>query len=237
MNDRPIAAPDRVVEPRGAAALLADWGFLARPDLPDRAGPAYLLVALRDRPTLRHYDPEAIHYWTAVDGRGESRRIDRYTRLPLAGAFSWGRISLVDRLGVTNEYLAFGGQVRGDDVDGASIVVFESSAPILRRGGHSQGWDRGGEEVGAFFGRFLLAVDIVAGFEALAADASPDTIYAAFVKEATRRYRQSEPLRRSEPELWVLLRDEELRLRNLRPLAWKAGEELLAATQRDLRPV
>lgn len=236
MDDR-SASPDRIGEPRVAAELLADWGFLARPDLPDRAGPAFLLVALRDRPTLRHYDPEEIRYWTTVGGRGQPRVVDRRVRLPFEEDFSWGRITIVDRLGVTNEYLAFGGRVRAEQVDGAAIVVFESPAPILRRGGHSQGWDRGADVIAAFFGRFLLAVDIVAGFEGRAAAASPDAIYAAFLNDTARRYRQSDVLRRSDPELSALLRGEELRVRHLRPATWEAGERLLAATGRDLQPV
>lgn len=237
MNDRSIATRERIVEPRNAAALLAHWGFLARPDLPDRAGPALLLVAMRERPTLRHYDPESIRYWTSVDDRGVLRIVDRHVRLPVEEAFSWGRITIVDRLGVTNEYVGFGGRVLAEEVDGDAIVVFESPAPILRRGGHSQRWDRGAEEVAAFFGRFLLAVDVVPGFESLAAAASPDAIYAAFLIDTARRHRESDVLRRIDPELSALLCGEELRMRNERPTIWQAGGWLLAATRRDLQPV
>jgi hypothetical protein len=237
MNTRHVTVPERIVDLRAAATLLADWGFLARPDLPDRAGPALLLVALRDRPSLRHYDPEAIRYWVPVEGRGVSRTVDRHTPLPIAGDFSWGRITLADRLGVTNEYVGFGGHLRAEEVDGISVFVFESPAPILRRGGHSQGWDRGAEHVAAFFGRLLLAVDVVAGFEAALTAASPDAIYAAFLIDVAHRYGRSDLLRRSEPELWSLVDGEALRMQHLRPLAWKAGEELLAAAQRALRPV
>ena len=51
------------IDPKHAAELLADWGFLADPDLPDRPGPAFLLVAIRATPTFRHYDPELVEYW------------------------------------------------------------------------------------------------------------------------------------------------------------------------------
>ncbi len=51
------------IDPKLAAELLADWGFLADPDLPNRPGPAFLLVAIRAKPTLRHYDPELVEYW------------------------------------------------------------------------------------------------------------------------------------------------------------------------------
>jgi hypothetical protein len=166
-----------------------------------------------------------------------SRIVDRHTPLPIASDFSWGRITLADRLGVTNEYVGFGGHLRAEEVDGISVFVFESPAPILRRGGHSQGWDRGAEHVAAFFGRLLLAVDVVAGFEAALTAASPDAIYAAFLIDVAHRYGRSDLLRRSEPELWSLVDGEALRMQHLRPLAWKAGGELLAAAQRDVRPV
>ena len=39
------------------AGQVDHWGFLAYPDLPDGPGPAFLLVALRQAPTLQHYDP------------------------------------------------------------------------------------------------------------------------------------------------------------------------------------
>ena len=43
---------------------------LQSPDLPDRPGPAYLLVALRDIPTFHHYDPERVEFWVNDHGRG-----------------------------------------------------------------------------------------------------------------------------------------------------------------------
>ena len=71
--------------PALALGALADLGFLASPDLPDRPGPAYLLVAVRDAPTLRHFDPETIEYWVteavvAHAGRSTARRRSRSRR-------------------------------------------------------------------------------------------------------------------------------------------------------------
>ena len=62
------------LEPADAASRIRHWGFLANPDLPDRPGPAYLLVALRAAPSLRHYDPESVDYWVTEVGRGAVRR-------------------------------------------------------------------------------------------------------------------------------------------------------------------
>jgi hypothetical protein len=219
-------APSRL-DPASVSPLLADFGFLASPDLPDRPGPAYLLVALREVPTLRHYDPEAIDYWVTEAGRGARRQLTRATRVPLDGEFSWGLIRIVDRLHITNEYLTFGGRLAVDDVDGVIVAVFTSPAPLLRRGGHSQSWDEGADCVGAFFSRFLLAVDYAPGFEARAGRADPLTRYAAFIADAMARYRASAVLRSQESGSWTLLHAEERRVREEHPVEWAAGEALL----------
>lgn len=214
------------LDPASAAALMADQGFLASSDLPHRPGPAYLLVALREAPTLHHYDPEAVEYWVTEAGRGARRRLTRETRLPVETDFSWGLIRIVDRLRVTNEYLTFGGRLSAASIDGVVVAVLSSPAPLLRRGGHSQGWDQGAESLGAFFGRFLLAVDYVPGFEGRAARAGPVTRYAAFLADAMARYRASPVLRTQQPELWTLLQADERRLRASQPTEWADGEAL-----------
>ena len=111
------------IDPAVAAGRLADWGFLAHADLPDGEGDAYLLVALRDRPTYRHFDPERIDLWVTRSGRGTRLQIDRSTPRPRP-AFSWGTIAIVDRLGVSNEYVVFGGRLTSSHVNGMSVVTF-----------------------------------------------------------------------------------------------------------------
>jgi hypothetical protein len=214
------------LEPASAAPLVADLGFLASSDFPDRPGPAYLLVAMREAPTLHHYDPESVEYWVTDSGRGARRTLTRESPLPFDTDFSWGLIRIVDRLHVTNEYLAFGGQLSAASVDGAVIAVFSSPAPLLRRGGHSQGWDKGAEALGVYFSRFLLAVDYAPGFEGRAAQADPVARYAAFLVDVMARYRASQLLRAGQADLWTLLQAEERRLRAHHPGEWAAGEVL-----------
>lgn len=209
-------APD----PVDAARRLADWGFLAEPDLPGRPGPAYLLVALRDTPTLRHYDPEVVEYWASAGGRGVRRTLSRATRMPLDAEFSWGLIRIVDRLGVSNEYVTFGGHLSAAKVDGATYAAFVSEAPLLRRGGHSQPWDEGADSLAAFFGRLLLAVDFEPGFEARAAAVDPLTRYAAFIDDVAGRYRRSLALRDRDPRFWAIVRAEAERLERDHRAAW-----------------
>jgi hypothetical protein len=214
-------------DPDSVAPYVADLGFLASPDLPDRPGPAYLVVALRAAPTLRHFDPESVEYWASEGGRGVRRTIDRSSRLPLETEFSWGVIRIVDRLRVTNEYLTFGGRLAAADLDGVVIAVFTSPAPLLRRGGHSQGWDDGAESLGAFFGRLKIAVDYAPGFERRAAEADPVSRYAAFVADAMARYRTCPAMREEQAgRLWNVLLAEERRLQAICPEAWARGVDL-----------
>lgn len=222
----------QTIRPAQAAELLSSWGFLVQPDLPDRPGPAYLLVAIRAHPTLAHYDPELVEYWvTDEKGHGVRETISYANRMPREIEYSWGRISVVDRKGVTNRYLTFGGTLRADRINGEVICVFSSPAPLLRRGGHSQGWDSGSQSVGGFFGRFRAAAGYAYAFECLAAETDPVTRYAAFVNEFVTRYRASQYLRDHYPRLWTIMVGEERRLMHERPQAWADGQELLAATR------
>jgi hypothetical protein len=211
------------LDPQAAHALLAELGFLANSDLPDRPGPAYLLVAIRPRPTLHHFDPEKIDYWVTAAGRGRPREVSRETPLPVDVPFTWGLIRVVDRLGVSNEYLTFGGGLTAERVDDTVVAVFRSPAPLLRRGGHSQGWDPCAESVGAFFGRVLLTVDYVDGFEEAFGRASALSRYAAFVADTVDRYRGSALLRADHPELWNLVEAEKDRLRATSGHDWEEG--------------
>jgi hypothetical protein len=214
------------LDPASAAPYLADLGFTVSPDQLDRQSPACLLVAIRETPTLRHFDPETVEYWVTDDRHGARRRLTRATTLPIATDFSWGLIRIADRLHVTNEYLAFGGRMAAESVGDMVVAVFTSPAPVLRRGGHSQPWDLGADSLGAFFSRFMVAVDYSPGFEARAAQADPVTRYASFLADAVARYRTSPALRSDQPTLWVLLRAEEHRLRARYPSEWAAGERL-----------
>jgi hypothetical protein len=225
MNGDEPRPPD--LDPQRAAGLLSNLGFVASSDLPDRPGPAYLLVAFRPEPTLHHYDPEFVEYWVTVGGRGEQRVLTRDTKLPVDSDLSWGLLRIVDRLKASNEYLTFGGHLAAASIEGTTVAVFTSPAPLLRRGGHSQGWDHGAECVGAFFGRLLVSVDYTPGFEVRLAEASPLVRYAAFASDLVGRYRTSSALRSGHPELWTLLDADARRLRRDHPDEWADGVALL----------
>jgi hypothetical protein len=220
-----------------AAALVRDWGFLAHADLPNEPGDAYLVVAIRDQPTLTHFDPEQVEFWVnrgpAGHERGTRQTIWRTTGLPISIPFSWGTIRIIDRLGISNEYITFGGLLEAVDQPGMTLCIFRSPAPLLRRGGHSQESDPGSFDFAAFFGRVMIAIDYVPGFEALASTTSPLGRYAACVAHFAERYSHSADLRSARPELWNLIRAEQTRLSRDHAAAWAEGRAFREAAGLD----
>lgn len=177
--------------PEAAAALLADLGF--RLIEPDRVAgdDSHLLVALRDVPTLRHFDPESVTYY-ARSWRGTApTTLDRRAAGSPARATPpalWGHIHLVDRVPVENRFLTFGGDVRVAAIDPSLTVVdLWSPAPIVRWGGHSQGTDSLAEAIGAFFGRLIVPVDFVPGAAERIDATLPEVLYRAFLADALGR--------------------------------------------------
>jgi hypothetical protein len=214
--------------PEAAAADLEQWGFLAHADLPDGAGCSHLLVAIRKQPTDRHFDPERVRYWVAQAGRGVRAEITLDTPLPLRTAFAWGTIRIDDRFGIANEWVSCGGDLEVVNVAGTAICVFRSDAPILRRGGHSQGWDHAAANLAAFFARLTVAVTQTPDFEARIAATPPRALFAAFLSDLLARYRASPTLSDLHPDLRQLLATEAARLREREPGTWQEGEELAA---------
>lgn len=219
--------------PDEAVRLLQDLGFLVHSDVPDREGPAFLLVALRGSPALSHFDPEVVECWTTEAGRGRRARITRSSRLPLEAPVAWGEIRIVDRTQVANEFITFGGRMTAWTVeDDTAIVAITSNAPILRNGGHSQSVDLAAEQAGAFFARMLLAVDYVPGLEAALGSASPAALYGAFLVDLVGRLRAGPQLREARPALWALARSELAHLEATAPDALAAARSLLDAIAR-----
>lgn len=194
---------------------------------PQAPGGANLVVAIRERPTLEHFDPERIEYWVDAGGRGQMAEITGKTALPLERPFEWGTIRVVDRLEVFNSFLTFGGRLRAVALDPTTtLVVFSSHAPILRSTGHSQQVDLSTGEVGAFFARMRVPVDFTPGAEQRVAGASSMTVYGAFHASVEARFGASEDLRAAHPGFWAWCGRERHRLAAQFAADWEAGHAL-----------
>ena len=211
-----------------AGRLLDNLGFdLVEPDRAAGNDTYHLLVALRPTPTLRHFDPDTIDCWTCEDGRGRATHLDRETHYPIASDFSWGLISLADRLGVVNQFLSFGGTLRAQMTPEATVLLdFSSHAPILRGSGHSQSVDPLAAEVGAFFARIKVPIDFVPGAEALVAKASPLTLYCAFIQNVRDRLTQARGLREANRWLAEWSSRESQRMESSAAEQWQAAADM-----------
>jgi hypothetical protein len=229
-TERDQAAGEGIPElltPAIGRQLLDELGFLHVPGPPLTASRAYLFVAIRRKPTLRHFDPERIDYWAEQDGVGAAATIEASTgRLP-RGAFAWGRIRIVDRLREGNDYVAFGGRLSVERIDDVTVAVFASEAPILARGGHSQGWDPLAEETSGYDARLRAAFGRDRGLERFALSMSPVALYAAFVADTLAREDAAARVAAWHPVTQALLRREARRLARSVPADWAAGEALI----------
>lgn len=187
------------------------------------------MVALRDRPTLEHFDPELIRYWrTGADRRGHPAEVSRATPLPIDSEFSWGKVDLIDRFGIQNEFVTLGGRLQADQAaPGTTVAILRTPGPILRMGGHSQDVDRVALELGAFFGRIMVPIDFEPGVEQAVSAAAPLDRYAAFVAFEHARYAAHRAMRDEQPRTAAVLAAEASRLSEKEPAAWQAGQLLL----------
>jgi hypothetical protein len=212
-----------------ATRRLTDLGFWLESPFPVRSGDSRLFVATRDQPTLRHFDPERISYWETGDG-GRGHRIDltRGTAVPFTHEFSWGKITLVDRLAVRNEFMTLGGTVTAvETAPDTTTAVFRSPGPLLSLGGHSQSADLVATDLGAFFGRMMVPIDFQPGVEQAISAASPMERYAAFVAYEGWRFESHPLLREEHPQHATILMLEAHRLERDDPFAWAGGQRLV----------
>lgn len=205
---------------------MGELGFLVVPGRPAHDSTAYLLVAIRRRPTLAHYDPESVLYWTHLGVHDGPAVLDKTVAMPLDMAFSWGAIRVADRLGVANEYLTFGGRLTADAVDDARIAVFATPGPMVRRGGHSQGWDPGSAHLAAYFGRLRACLGRDPALDARVAGMAPLARYSAYVAGAIKGFAESPSLAADRHVELRHLRAEAERLHRERPADWLAGQRL-----------
>jgi hypothetical protein len=188
---------DTATWPGAAASLLARLGFRLVGPSSLGGGGSHLLVALRDRPTLDHFDPEALAYFASDGDRAALTTLDRRAVLADNGAASrrvlWGHVHVVDRLPVENRFLTFGGELRVAPVDSKLTVLdLHSPAPIVRWGGHSQVTDTLTDAIGAFFARLMVPIDFVPGAESRIDALAPEVLYHAFLLDWRARAARAE---------------------------------------------
>lgn len=230
--DATLPSDLRLLAPERAVALVARLGFVLVHDdrLGDAGSPAgsHLVVALRDKPTLAHFDPERMTWWATSGAKGQEVEYHRSRSLPERSDVAWGSVRVIDRLEVQNAFVTFGGVVRALQPDPATtIVVLDSATPILRWSGHSQDVDPISPEVSAFFARLRVPIEFTKGAEARIARMTPVALYAAFVADLRARYLVARVLREMNPQTYDWLAHEAHRLEASNPADWDDGRRML----------
>jgi hypothetical protein len=209
---------------------MANFGFIAFRTPPEIPLPdSCVMAVLRSVPSLVHFDPEAASFWVNDEGRGRLESVDRNTRTPLSRGFSWGRIRLLDRFGMRNSFVSFGGALDVERIGSdALLLIFRSPAPILRLRSHSQRSDDGADEIMSFFGRIVPRLWASPDLERLLGASEADELYAAFLLHCKHRLGVSPRLRDAISDPRALRRELDLLALN-RPQAVAGGRKLLQA--------
>jgi len=225
-GDEPAAQPGvQTLDPSSAQVLLTNLGFLLVPGAPLDHGAAYLLVALRAKPTLAHFDPERIDYWALDNGHAAPEELT-WPLPQLESTYSWDTITITDRLGAANRFVSFGGRLALSRDRGVHGALFGSDAPILSIGGHSGPADALGSQVAGYMATLRGAAGYDSPVRIMAEELTPVGLYAAFVLRAIEIYRHPNAADSVSPHLISLLRSEQHRLESDSPADVAAGQRL-----------
>ncbi len=188
------------------------WGYyLLPPPHPHCPGYTGLLVAIRDKPTLQHFDPEWIRLqtlrssgapeWTTLglsSGPARSRRV-----YP-------GELMIGDRKGKQEEFVTFGASVESEGVPTETVYSIRSSAPILRL---TRNLSTGPDQLAAEFGRLMAGVRANAisddRLNWRLAEISPAALYVASLRSIFQQYEADASLRECFAILHDLLHEEQ----------------------------
>lgn len=140
--------------------LIEDWGYYTL-EKPHPGSPGYtgLVVAIRKKPTVKHFDPETVHLY-----RRDAYGLSKGTTVSLISPSEEetvhvcpGIIRLGDRTGKEVDFYTFGGSLETAVRPGEMVVVIRSPAPILELTGKEETvQDELAAETGALLGRIEI---------------------------------------------------------------------------------
>jgi len=110
------------------------WGYYQLPrSHPHSPGYTGLLVAIREAPTERHFDPEKIRLQILdEDGIPQRMTFGLEQHLAKSRQVCTGRVILQDRRDKEVEFFTFGGSIESVSVPGETVYSLRSTAPILQ---------------------------------------------------------------------------------------------------------
>ncbi len=188
------------------------WGYTLLPKPhPLSPGHAGLRVAIRDVPTGKHFDPEAL-WILVVQPSGSAECVTLDLKKPTVSSYRVGpgKIILRDRLKKQQEFFTFGGALEWESTPGEIVYSLRSPAPVLRLNAtRDEVADQLAAEVGAIIGRWRAKWGgNDDGFLNHLAQVDPLELYVAMIRFIVADYARTESLHESSKEFYQMLLQE-----------------------------
>ena len=189
-----------------------NWGYYLLPKShPHSPGYTGLLVAIRETPTKRHFDPEKIRL-QILDEHSVPKRMTFYLKWHLVKSrqVCTGRVILRDRRDKKVEFFTFGGSIESVSVSGETVYSLRSTAPIL----HLTDKEESIPNLLAAETEILIAKQEVRwkgddeGFGRQLAQIGPLQFYVASISSLLARSEQTSALQKEIAELYTMLHKE-----------------------------
>lgn len=122
------------MEEQSILHLMENWGYYLLPKShPHSPGYTGLLVAIRKKPTGRHFDPQSMRL-RLRDEHGEAEWTTLRLEPPSQGSMHVcpGPVVLLDRTNKRVDFFVFGGSLEATSVPDETVYSLRSPAPILR---------------------------------------------------------------------------------------------------------
>ncbi len=112
--------------------LMRDWGYYLLPQSHhDSPGYTGMLVAIREQPTGKHFDPKALYLPLRDEGVAKWTKL-RWSSPPTdSNHVCPGRVILSDRVDKLVEFFTFGGSLEVASGAGEMVCSLRSPAPVL----------------------------------------------------------------------------------------------------------
>jgi hypothetical protein len=185
--------------------LVKDWGYtLLDPLHPDSPGFGGLVVAIRAKPTGKHFDPQVLHlHLCNSKGEAGGMALSWIAPQPASHHLCPGRVFLTDRVDKRVQFFTFGGSLEMTMRPDQVIYTLRSPAPFLELLGQE---DKIPDQL-AFETESLLSRAMVQwgqdehGFERCLGEVDPLRFYTAVLHSLLLRHKEVEAMETVYPEL------------------------------------
>jgi hypothetical protein len=215
--------------------LMKRWGYFPLPKPhPDSPGYSGLLVAIREQPTGKHFDPQTLHL-RLRDEKGLARWRTLSWLSPLEAGTDHacaGLVTLYDRSGKRVDFFTFGGTLEVTSVPGEVVYALRSPAPVLELTAHDEtAPDQLASETELLMGEMEERWGLdEQGYDRRLAAVEPLQFYLAVLQSILLHYERARVLEKAYHQLYDVLRQEKEWLveKRIWPVKSLVLEDLLA---------